>query len=204
MDELVKHLKEPFFYYVNFITDVFLSKSEFDNFKAIDQKKRKYFSLQKLSQSKDDKALCRFKITLTSIDKDTDFNEKDFLEVFEYFKSIFKKERISCFARIVYHYPEQEFKTDPPIPIVLEEKDEKVGKIELTGVRLAFSKAERGIDSVILDLQECEKCKAKDYFITVLMSKSTICGISEITQLLSEAKTFSGKFIIKTKATKDA
>lgn len=36
------------------------------------------------------------------------------------------------------------------------------------------------------------------------MSKSTICGISEITQLLSEAKTFSGKFIIKTKATKDA
>ena len=204
MDELIKYLKETFFYIANFITDVSLSKSEFDNFKAFDSKKRKYFSLQKLSQKKDDKSLYRFKITLIASDINSDFNEKDFLEVFDYFKNIFKSEKINCFAKVVYHYPEQDYKTDPPIPIILEKNDEKVGKIELTGVRLSFSKAERSIDSVILDLQKCEKCKTKDYFITVLMTKSTICDINEIVQLLAEAKTFSQKFVVKTKVTKDA
>ena len=61
------------------------------------------------------------------------------------------------FIRIFFHFSVEKFKTDPDLPIVLEEKKSDIGKLVLSGVRVTFPEYKE-FDSLILDVQNCSHC----------------------------------------------
>ena len=117
-------------------------------------------------------------------------NLVDLLKFFE----LNLKEQVNIRSKVIFQFPFNKFHTDPKIPIVLDEKWGKLGKLELSGIRVSFPDYKE-FDSVILDIHKCEDCGEKAIMVQVFSEETKKLTCSLPVDLIKKSKEFTSNFI---------
>ncbi|UCB57055.1 MAG: hypothetical protein JSV30_00195 [Candidatus Omnitrophota bacterium] len=202
MQEFINLIKNRHFYYAKLVTELAIEKRLYKEYSNFIHVQKELFSLIELPEQKPNSTTA-YQLTVTIPDYPS-FEKKD-IENFKKTSDFFEKnftEKITIFSRMTFHYSRKDFETDPALPVVFEEKRSGFGKVILNGMRISFPE-HREVDSIILDIQKCHRCKADDIFLQVLSEHINSYSFGYLKDTIKKSKNFSAAFI-KQKENKNA
>ena len=200
MDSFIEIIKNNYFYYARFVSEVIVDKDFLSEYGKLKPNQKQFFDLISLPEAVSSVPNAhQLEIMVPNFKT---FKRED-LEVFKPTSDLFEaklKDPISIFGRVVLHYPTRYFYSEPMLPVVLEEKKNDFGKVILKGMRVALPEHTE-FNSVTLDVQACSHCKVEDVFIDIQSSRVEKYSFGYLKNFIKKATDFS-KVFIKEKAPK--
>jgi hypothetical protein len=85
-------------------------------------------------------------------------NEQEFNEAFEKISGLVK-DTVKTKINVALRLPIDKYEPNPPLPLSLYEKDEKLGNALLTGARFSFHKTQEDLKFALIDVSPCVDCE---------------------------------------------
>lgn len=191
----MKHLKHfvstKYFIHAYIGIDIDPEAMSSEQLQQLQQHQKSLCKVRKLrSKDKLKKIIIEFNIpTWEKLEKSYD----EFNIIFAFLKQTLK-EKVLFRSRVLFEYCLDEYETEPEIPIILEEKWGKVGRLELSGMRVSFPDYSE-IDSVILDTVPCPGCGKKALVVSITSTILDFISPDLLKRSIEKSEKFSRNFL---------
>ena len=192
MDNLISQIKDANYSHSRITADMKIEDSSYEMSLPLKPSQKRFFRLTKIPKQEQGENNYSLAITLPNFEiLEKDLN--DFKSASDIFTKILSLEVLYYF-RIFFHYSVKEYRADPDLPVVLDEKKSDIGKLVLNGVRVTFPDYKE-FDSVILDVQPCPHCKEEDLISQVMSERKSVYSLEFLTTVIKQANGFSKNFV---------
>ncbi len=193
MQPLLEQIKNPNYSNSRFVAEVSLDEKIYDEYSRLKSSQKNAFRLTKIpKKDKDNEQKYVLTISIPGFE-DFDKVSEDFNLISDFFQKVLTT-KVVFLIRILLHFSTETYKSDPELPVVLEERRAQFGKIILSGVRVTFPDF-KDFESIILDVQNCDHCKTQALSLQVFCEIEDAYSIQFITNVIKKAIEFSRSFV---------
>lgn len=123
--------------------------------------------------------------------------EEDFNKTIEQLHGIIK-DKIESRIIVNQHLPIDKYSPNPPLPLSIFEKEEKLGSAVMTGVKFSFHKTKEELKFAVIDVSPCITCGGVDIGINLTLAKEMTISANDIIDILKKSEEYC-KYFFKLK-----